>query len=105
MQQLEQVSEVFKRINFVQGKTNLEGINRLEVPTSWPTQDEYEENIDYVLEDPKSIRKSDTDKCKTITCPEEIEYYLRLRNWRHFGQAETEGTPFTTPPYNSRFNW
>lgn len=80
MRQLERVSKVFKRMNFLQGKANLEGINRLEVLTSWPNLDKYDETIDYELEGLKRIKKLDTDKWKTITCPAEIEYYLRLRN-------------------------
>jgi hypothetical protein len=30
---------------------------------------------------------------------------IRLRNQRHFGQAETDGTPFTTEAMKHKFNW
>jgi hypothetical protein len=40
---------------------------------------------------------------QTITIPEEIEYYLQLRNRLHFGQAA--GTPFTTPDMKMILPW
>ena len=51
------------------------------------------------------IPKGDVDKWKTVTCPNEIEFYLKLRNCRHFGQAETEDTPFTQAAMKERFDW
>jgi hypothetical protein len=36
---------------------------------------------------------------------QEIEFLLRLRNQRHFGQAETDGTPFTVESIKHKFNW
>ena len=81
------------------------GIDRLEVLVSWPTFKEYDDNVVYTLEDPKLIPKGDTDKWKTITCPNEIEFYLKLRNRWHFGQAETEGTPFTQPAMKEKIDW
>ena len=42
---------------------------------------------------------------KTIHCPKEIEFILTLRNRQHFGQSETEKTPFTRPVMKMRFNW
>ena len=38
-----------------------------------------------------------------ITEPSEIEFYLLLRNRRHFGQAQ--GSPFTIPPLHDDINW
>ena len=70
---------------------------------SWPTKEDYDETVDYDLEDPKTIGREEVAKWKTVTCPTEIEYYLRLRNRRHFGQAE--GTPFTLPEMKKKFNW
>ena len=40
-----------------------------------------------------------------VTCPKEAGYYLKLRNRRHFGQAETEGTPLTETTMKEKFNW
>jgi hypothetical protein len=46
-----------------------------------------------------------TSNWRDINCPKEIELLLRLQNQRHFGQAESEGTPFTTPRMKHKFNW
>lgn len=35
--------------------------------------------------------------------PQEIAFYLKLRNRLHFGQAK--GTPFTIPPLEEEFDW
>jgi hypothetical protein len=76
------------------------GINRLQVPEAWPTLEEYDDNKEYEFEDPKK-----TTNWRDINCPKEIEFSLRLRNQRHFGQAKSEGTPFTTPRMKQKFNW
>ena len=44
-------------MKFIQGSSNFECINRLEVPESWPTLENYNENTNYNLEDPKKIKK------------------------------------------------
>ena len=39
-------------------------------------------------------------------CPQEmIQFLLCLRNQRHFGQAGSDRTPFTTPPLSTELNW
>ena len=50
------------------------------------------------LEDPKL-----TKQWRTVTDPTEIEHYLLLRNYQHFGQAH--GTPFTMPPLSDMVDW
>jgi hypothetical protein len=40
-----------------------------------------------------------------VNCPKEIEFLLQLRNQRHFGQAESDGTPFTGESMKHKFNW
>jgi hypothetical protein len=50
------------------------------------------------LEDPKTCQT-----WKTITKPDDIEYYIQLRNQGHFGQAQ--GTPFTEPPLSEEIDW
>jgi hypothetical protein len=62
--------------------------------------EEYDDNRQYEFEDPKK-----TSNWRDINCPKEIEFSLRLRNQRHFGQAESEGTPLTTPRMKQKFNW
>jgi hypothetical protein len=88
---------IFRRLNFQRKKTIDGGrISRLQVPASWPTADEYGKDTEYILEDPKTVDKDETNEWIEAKCPKEIEFLLRLRNQRHFGQAETDGTPFTT---------
>lgn len=50
------------------------------------------------LENPKECQQ-----WKTITNPAEVEFYIRLRNKNHFGQAQ--GTPFTIEPLQDNLNW
>ena len=77
------------------------------IPDDWPDADiEDEEKIE--LSVPKKFDKkwkNDLSKWKTIKVPTEIEFYLRLRNQRHFGQAKSYGTPFTTDRLKAKFNW
>ena len=72
-------------------------LNRIDVPASWPLP-----GIVYngatLVEDPTTCKD-----WRTITNPEEIEHYIRLRNHGHFGQAQ--GTPFTELPLRDEINW
>ena len=68
---------------------------------SWPTFDNYSSDAPLNLQDPKTVRNP--DDWREIKCPAEIELMLKLHNQKHFGQAE--GTPFTTEPLRSHFNW
>jgi hypothetical protein len=81
------------------------GKSRLQVPVSWPTAADYDDGVDYDLEDPKSTDQNDPSKWKEVNCPKEIEFLLHLRNQQHFGQAETDGTPFTVESMKHKFNW
>jgi hypothetical protein len=78
-------------------RDNDQKLDRLEIPLSWPQPD-----TDILpttrLEDPK-ICKDWT----TITDPDAIEHYLKLRNRSHFGQAQ--GTPFTVSPFVESLDW
>ena len=80
-------------------------LTRLEVPTTWPTMDAYDATQDYVLNNPKKVDARDQSLWQEVNCPREIEFLLQLRNQPHFGQAKTEGTPFTTDDMKSKFNW
>ena len=42
---------------------------------------------------------------REVNNPDEIEFLLRIRNQRHFGQAETDGTPFTSEAMKKKFDW
>jgi hypothetical protein len=103
----EQLVRAYRRLNFQRNRTtDGGGISRLQVPNSWPTMEEYDDNIEYNMEDPKAVdQRKDPSLWKEVNCPKEIEFLLRLRNQRHFGQAETDGTPFTTEDMKHKFNW
>jgi hypothetical protein len=102
----EEQARAFLKLKFKRGLIHDGGgISRLQVPVSWPTAADYDDKEDYDLEDPKSTNQNDSSKWREVNCPKEIEFLLRLRNQRHFGQAETDGTPFTGESTKHRFNW
>ena len=60
------------------------------------------------MEDPKAIyktRKENPSAWAKIKSPPEIIYYDKMSNCHHFGQVETEGTPFMQEPLKTKFNW
>jgi hypothetical protein len=89
----------FKMFCAVRGKNIKSGLNRLKVPSSWPTQND---PTDDEWADSKTWDK-DKKPFREVTLPDELEYYLVQRNRRHFGQAE--GTCFTVPPLSASLNW
>jgi hypothetical protein len=106
MKRTERRSRVHGKLNFQRNRThNGGGITRLQVPQSWPTMEEYNDNQTYALEDPKTTNQKDPHNWREVNCPNQIEFLIRLRNQRHFGQAETEGTRFTTEYMKHTFNW
>ena len=80
----------------LQAGTNQQ-LNRIDVPKSWPSRQQIETTIES-LEDPKSCKE-----WISVTNPDDIEHYIRMRNSGHFGQAQ--GTPFTEPPLSETVNW
>jgi hypothetical protein len=106
MRKGEKKTRVYCRMHFQQGRYNKGGgITRLQVPVSWSIRDEYDETAKYTLEHPKTIDQKDDDLWREANCPKGIEFLIRLRNQRHFGQAETDGTPFTTDAMKHKFIW
>jgi hypothetical protein len=106
MKKTEKDTRAFQKLKFKRGLNHDGGgISRLQVPVSWPTAATYDDEADYDLEDPKVTNQKDPSKWKEINCPKEIEFLLRLRNQRHFGQAESDGTPFTKEAMKHKFNW
>jgi hypothetical protein len=102
----DQQARAFLKLKFKRGLIrDGGGISRLKVPISWPTAAEYDDEDDYDLEDPKSTTQNDPSKWKEVNCPKEIEFLLRLRSQRHFGQVETDGTPFTVESMKHKLNW
>lgn len=77
--------------------TGTQYLDRVEIPQSWPPPDHPVESL-AELEDPKTCKE-----WRLVTAPNEVEYYLMLRNRLHFGQAQ--GTPFTQPPLQNDFDW
>ena len=71
-------------------------INQIQIPKSWNTMEEYEEDNEFKWEDPKKVDKNDDSLWRVITVPEEIEFFLLKQNHLHFWQSEHESTPFTT---------
>ena len=75
---IEKKIRIFRRLNFQRKKTiDGGGISILQVPALWPTADEYEEEIEYTLEDPKTVDKDKTNEWREAKCPKEIEFLLR----------------------------
>jgi hypothetical protein len=96
MKKTEQQCQTYQKLKFKRGLIHDGGgISRLQVLVSWPTAADYDGEEHYDLEDPKSANQKDPSKWEEVNCPKEIEFLLRLRNQRPFGQAETDGTPFT----------
>ena len=102
----EKQARAFSQLKYRRERANTSGgINRLEIPRGWPSMDAYNEDGEYDLIDPMKLDKDDSSVWRQINCPTEIEFYLRLRNQRHFGQAETDKTPFTTEERKEEFDW
>jgi hypothetical protein len=100
IKKLEGIRQTWQTLKFVkmqQGSS--QKLDRLDIPASWPDKDADDSSPTAIqLEDPKQCRL-----WKTVTNPDEIEYYLQLRNKSHFGQAQ--GTPFTESPFVNSLDW
>jgi hypothetical protein len=78
------------------GNVIQQSIDRIDIPATWPSQQEFDPL--HTHQDPK-----ESIAWKTITNPDDIEFYIRMRNRGHFGQAQ--GTPFTEVPLSEEINW
>ena len=88
--------------NFHRGTgTNTQEINRIEIPVSWKTMEEYQTDDEFHWINPKQVNSSDDTLWRTVTLPAEIEFFLLKQNQLHFGQSEYKKTPFTTPEMSS----
>eukprot|EP00957_Ditylum_brightwellii_P068698 5215117-Ditylum_brightwellii.AAC.1 len=78
----EDMAQMLKKICFAEKRRKKSNLTSIQVLVSWP-----EMLMDippkHDLEDPNS-----TTEWKTIDLPQEIAHYLKLRNRRHFGQAQ-----------------
>jgi len=96
----EQRNEAFKTLQAIRGSNiRSRSISTLKVPASWPTSQNYSEDITD-LEEPRQATQ-----WKEISYPKEIEFLLLIRIQRHFGQASQDNTPFTIPPLDTTLNW
>ena len=100
---IERKHAAFRQVKNASGQATTDGITRVQVPADWPTSMDYDPNSDLTLTDPKLLK--DASDWREVLCPKEIEFSLLLRNQRHFGQAETDKTPFTQPPLTHQLNW
>jgi hypothetical protein len=125
MAKQERISNTYRMFNYHRGKyKDSQGIDRVTIPSSWikateamareepnnttrknKTSETTEDDIMITLEDPKTVDKDDNTLWTEMNDPKEVEFYLRLRNRRHFGQSEHEKIPFTQEPLKTKFNW
>ena len=98
-------------LKYFRGKAvRSQAVDEIKIPSSWTTRDKDDTTP---LEDPKKLyartpnRKdiSNDPNWITITTPSEILEYCRMRNQQHFGQAYTEGNPFTKEPLSTQLSW
>ena len=78
------------------GLSTHQSLNRIDIPETWPPPSV--DQLTTELQDPKQC-----NAWKTITNPDDIDFYIRMRNRGHFGQAH--GTPFTELPLANEVNW
>ena len=79
-------------------------INRIQIPKSWKTMEEYVEDAKFGWIDPKKVDKNDDSLWRVITVPKEIVFFLLKRNQLHFGQSEHEYSPFTMETMKQKFD-
>ncbi len=94
----EATKRAWQSMKFMRTQTGAtQSLNRIDIPKSWPLPTS--ENLQsHPIEDPAHCTE-----WKTVTNPDHIESYIRLRNRGHFGQAQ--GTPFTELPLRDDINW
>eukprot|EP00957_Ditylum_brightwellii_P150929 11492558-Ditylum_brightwellii.AAC.1 len=91
------MAKVWNKIGHADKKYKSESITSLLIPVTWPSSD-CDENQIWSLDNPKEAHQ-----WRTVETPQEIAFYLTLRNRLHFGQAK--GRPFIIPPLEEEFDW
>jgi hypothetical protein len=74
----------------IRSKNTTSSLTQLEIPHDWPPPHKPYDGILH-LTDPKAHAATHYPQWKLITLPDEINYYLLLRNQRHFGQTISIG--------------
>ena len=94
----EATKRAWQSIKFLRNQSgHSQTLNRIDIPASWPIPLS-DSTQWHTLENPATCTQ-----WKSITSPQDIEQYIRLRNRGHFGQAH--GTPFTELPLRHDINW
>jgi len=87
----------WRTISYLKGASTISTLTQLDIPSDWPPP--FQPVSSFVsVSDPKQATQ-----WTTIHSPDEIEYYLQVRNRLHFGQAKQ--TPFNQPPLASDVPW
>ena len=70
-------NEAYRRLGYATRKNvKQQNINKILVPSSWPTVSDYNPDQPLDLQVPKQI--TDPDDWRTVTCPAKIELMLKL---------------------------
>jgi exonuclease III len=91
LRKAEEIHRIYLKLQAIRRAPGSSGITELKVPLD-PTID------------PKLCNPADSH-WRTERVPLEIEGLLIQRNRKHFGQAETEGTPFTQPALRTELHY
>eukprot|EP00957_Ditylum_brightwellii_P078592 5975128-Ditylum_brightwellii.AAC.1 len=91
------MASMWRKIKYADKETIENNITTLLIPVSWPeVHSRVEECI--TLKEPK-----ESEHWRQVELPEEVIYYLKVRNQRHFDQAHEN--LFTIPPLSQNFDW
>ena len=91
------MAKVWNKIGHADKKYESGSVMSLQIPVTWLSSDCDEDQI-CALDNPKEAQH-----WRTVETPQEIAFYLKLRNRLQFGQAK--GTFFTVPPLEEEFDW
>ena len=73
----ERRNQCYRNFRFHQGTgISAQAINRIQIPKSWKTMQEYEEDAEFKWKDPKQVDKNDESLWRVIAAPEEIEFFF-----------------------------
>ena len=73
----ERRNQCYQNFRFHQGTSiSAQAIDRIQIPKSWKTMQEYEIDDEFEWEDPKKVDKKDESLWRAITVPEEIEFFF-----------------------------
>ena len=74
-------NQCYRNFRFHQGTgISAQKINRIQIPKSWKTMQEYVEDAEFKLEGPNQVDKNDKSLWRVIIVPKKIEFFLLKRN-------------------------